>query len=120
MRCPNGYKQTPPKSGNCVKKSDTKGKKKRCPNGTRKNKSGVCVTPVKKSRSNTSLKKNKSLNVNNAIQKWINDSKVDKDFFSDEEIAEIKNAAKKQQLSGKEVYDNLSDYAKGTGILVDF
>lgn len=38
MRCPKGFKQDPPKSGNCVKKSV----KKRCPNGTRKKK-GECV-----------------------------------------------------------------------------
>ena len=53
MSCPNGYKQDPPKSGNCVKRSVTKKeqkitvKRKRCPKGTRKNKQGECVTMVK-------------------------------------------------------------------------
>ena len=51
MRCPNGYKQQPAKSGNCVKnttvkskmaKNDVQSRKKRCPNGFRK-KSGKCV-----------------------------------------------------------------------------
>jgi hypothetical protein len=54
MRCQNGYKQDPPKSGKCVKKTTTKKKEqktqtkqKRCPKGTRKNKEGECVTIVK-------------------------------------------------------------------------
>jgi len=52
MRCPKGFVQKPPKSGNCVaksKKSETKSetkkvsKSKRCPKGTRKNKkTGEC------------------------------------------------------------------------------
>jgi len=37
MRCPNGFRQDPPKSGNCVKKT-AKVTRKRAPNGTRKNK----------------------------------------------------------------------------------
>ena len=37
MRCPNGYRQDPPKSGNCVKKT-AKVTRKHAPNGTRKNK----------------------------------------------------------------------------------
>jgi hypothetical protein len=48
MRCPKGFVQKPPKSGNCVSKStksETKkvSKSKRCPKGTRKNKkTGEC------------------------------------------------------------------------------
>lgn len=36
MRCPNGYSQDPPKSGNCVKKT-AKVTRERASNGTRKN-----------------------------------------------------------------------------------
>jgi hypothetical protein len=124
MRCPNGFKQHPPKSGICVKKSSTKKrssfaspvtkKTKRCPNGTRKNKAGNCVphgnkkSPVKK-----------VMSADDAIKKWLAELN-DEDFFSAAEIAEIKASAKKNNLSGKEVYDNLDDYAKGTGILVDY
>ncbi len=56
FRCPDGFRQDPPKSKNCVKKeeestrrpsnSSSKSKtvkKKRCPKGTRKNKDGICV-----------------------------------------------------------------------------
>ena len=43
MRCPKGYIQKPAKSGNCVKKTESvTQKKKRCPKGSRKNKSGEC------------------------------------------------------------------------------
>ena len=43
MRCPKGYIQKPAKSGNCVKKTaSVTQKKKRCPKGSRKNKSGDC------------------------------------------------------------------------------
>jgi len=66
MRCPNGFKQHPAKSGNCVRKTTiTKNKKavdtakktpKRCPKGTRKNKKiGNCETFSKKKE--TPLKK---------------------------------------------------------------
>ena len=55
MRCPKGFHQHPPKSGICVPKHlaktqkkrttpETIPKKKRCPNGTRKNKAGECVS----------------------------------------------------------------------------
>jgi len=65
MRCPNGFVQKPPKSGNCVKKtvkktpspvpspvkktpSPVKKTVKRCPRGTSKNKkTGECVKEVK-------------------------------------------------------------------------
>jgi hypothetical protein len=44
MRCPKGFVQKPPKSGNCVAKGTKKvSKSKRCPKGTRKNKkTGEC------------------------------------------------------------------------------
>jgi hypothetical protein len=42
MRCPNGFRQDPPKSGNCVKKT-AKVTRKRAPNGTRKNKVSVSM-----------------------------------------------------------------------------
>ena len=47
MRCPKGYHQHPPKSGNCVEKN-SKTKSKRCPKGTRKNKLGNCVSSSEK------------------------------------------------------------------------
>jgi hypothetical protein len=69
MRCPNGFKQVPAKSGNCVPnqkskqsetrktkktvrsetvRSETKPKSKRCANGTRKNKkTGQCEPIIK-------------------------------------------------------------------------
>ena len=53
MRCPNGYRQIPSKSRNCVRKTakkmsvkkntPSKSTRKRCRNGTRKNKSRICV-----------------------------------------------------------------------------
>jgi hypothetical protein len=53
MRCKNGYRQIPSKSRNCVLKTakkmsvkkniPSKSPRKRCKNGTRKNKSGQCV-----------------------------------------------------------------------------
>ena len=104
MRCPKGSRQDPPKSGNCVKKSETK-KAKKCPKGTRKNKAGVCVSTG-------------NLSVNAAIKKWL-DEAGDDDFFTKQQIAEIKKSAKDLKLSGKQVYDNLGDYAKGYGILVE-
>jgi len=65
IRCPNGYKQNPPKSGNCVKKSDgTKSrtpvlsqKKKRCPKGTRKNKMGDCIKKIDKQKTVSKMQK---------------------------------------------------------------
>jgi hypothetical protein len=104
MRCPKGSRQDPPKSGNCVKKSETK-KAKKCPKGTRKNKAGVCVATG-------------NLSVNAAIKKWLDES-GDADFFTKQQIAEIKKSAKELKLSGQQVYENLGDYAKGYGILVE-
>ena len=70
MRCPKGFVQKPPKSGNCVAKSkklETKkvSKSKRCPKGTRKNKkTGECEKKseisFRKTRKVASLKKTHS------------------------------------------------------------
>lgn len=142
MRCQNGYNQCPSKSGNCIKKpeilerkvlekkkrktsekkkSPVSRKNKKCPKGTRKNKAGVCIPKsvndaIKKSVDNTIPKSN---SVDDAIKKWLNEL-GDDEFFSADEIAEIKRNARKQNLTGTEVYNNLDDYAKGTGILVDY
>uniref|UniRef100_A0A6C0KJM9 Uncharacterized protein n=1 Tax=viral metagenome TaxID=1070528 RepID=A0A6C0KJM9_9ZZZZ len=63
MRCPKGFKQQPPKSGNCVKKTTSKSKSsvsRRCPKGTRKNKkTGNCENTNKKLKS-PSVKKEAS------------------------------------------------------------
>ena len=58
MRCPKGFVQKPPKSGNCVakgsvgnKNTETKKVSKRCPKGTRKNKkTGECEQEKKKEK----------------------------------------------------------------------
>jgi len=65
MRCPNGYRQNPPKSGNCVAKTakkmslkkdaTSKSPKKRCKKGTRKNKLGECI-PHNKGKNIKSVK----------------------------------------------------------------
>jgi hypothetical protein len=44
-RCPNGSRKN--KQGICVKSKLEKTKKKRCPNGSRKNKQGVCIKSEK-------------------------------------------------------------------------
>jgi len=50
MRCPNGSRKN--KHGNCVSHKD-KPKKKRCPNGSRKNKQGTCTKKYVKKLSKT-------------------------------------------------------------------
>ena len=48
MRCPNGYRQQPPKSGNCVKNESVKvTRRKRC-SGTRRSRVGDDCVPVTK------------------------------------------------------------------------
>ena len=130
MRCPNGSKQHPPKSGICIKKSDTKKrsssspvtkKKKRCPNGTRKNKDGNCIShEIKKTvarRTNKIKTPTSNLSVDDGIKKWLAEM-GDEDFLTAKDIAEIKSGAKRHNLSGEEVYDNIDDYLRGRGILV--
>lgn len=74
MRCPKGYIQKPAKSGICVKKTaSVTQKKKRCPKGSKKNKSGDCVKidkqnfSKKKSHSPKSIMIAKFYNVANDI-----------------------------------------------------
>jgi len=65
MRCPKGYIQKPAKSGNCVKKTaSVTQKKKRCPKGSRKNKSGDCQ---KIDKQNLSKRKSHSIPKNSIM-----------------------------------------------------
>lgn len=52
MRCPNGSRKN--KQGNCVSNKE-KSKKKRCPNGSRKNKQGNCTKKYTKKLSKTPI-----------------------------------------------------------------
>ena len=55
LRCPNGTRKN--KSGHCIQYVITDKKNTRCPNGTRKNKSGVCIQYVITDKKNTRKKK---------------------------------------------------------------
>jgi hypothetical protein len=72
MRCPKGFVQNPPKSGNCVKTSTSK----RCPPGTRKNKkTGECdkkneILSRKVVKKSTPLKKSTLIMNSNDNSQW--------------------------------------------------
>jgi len=104
MRCPKGFEQKPPKSGNCVeKKSKTvKGKTvksktvknkttKRCPKGQHKNKkTGLCEEKIKKQQHPKTMWKIKEIEViYPSSNKFRGDVNVEKISLSNDEGDEV-------------------------------
>jgi len=122
-RCPNGSRRN--KSGVCVKNSEkSKTSKKRCPNGSRRNKSGVCVKNNGKSekagKSKTSFWSSKTLSTDEikSVIKKFSDDLDDDDFFSTSEKKEIIKNTKLHNITSKKVlYEELSKYHKGYGLV---
>ena len=91
MRCPKGFVQKPPKSGNCVAKGTKKvSKSKRCPKGTRKNKkTGECEKSEmssRKTRKVSSLKKTHSPKKMSQAKFYDIAKEVTPDYFKDEVV----------------------------------
>lgn len=125
-RCPNGSRRNK-KSGNCEKTSEkTKTSKKRCPNGSRRNKkSGNCIKKNNETKSKSPIVKTKT-KTNNTLStseikqviKEFSDIHRDEDYFMESEKKEIIKNAKLHNIKSKKVlYEELSKYHKGHGLV---
>jgi hypothetical protein len=126
-RCPNGSRRNN-KTGNCVKNSEkSKTSKKRCPNGSKRYppKTGNCIKNNNKTKSKSKSPKIKTKSNNtlstSEIKKVIqefSENHRDEDYFMESEKKEIIKNAKLHNITSKKVlYEELSKYHKGHGLV---